>query len=155
MRFSAVALASVALFSSEAFAFVQHPRTTSKAAIRSEAAFLPRPSYAKLLDPLFLATVVAEEEKTEVKSSKTELTKDEQEIRALFSLWNNALATGDSRLVTARYAKDAVLLPTVSDTPRTSPELIQDYFDAFLKRKPQGVITEGFIKIGDGFAKDS
>lgn len=154
MRFSAIALATVAVFSSEAFAFVQHPRTASKAAIHSEAAFVPRPSYSKFLDPLFLSAV-AEDEKTEVKASTAELTKDEQEIRALFSLWNNALATGDSRLVAARYAKDAVLLPTVSDTPRTTPELIKDYFDAFLKRKPQGVITEGYIKIGDGFAKDS
>ena len=156
MRFSTLALASVAVFSSDAFAFVQHPRTASKAAIHSEAAFLPRPSYAKLLEPLFLSAV-AEDEKIEVKanSGKAELTKEEQEIRALFSLWNSALATGDSRLVTARYAKDAVLLPTVSDTPRTTHALIRDYFDAFLLRKPSGVITEGYIKIGEGFAKDS
>lgn len=154
MRFSAIALATVAIFSSEAFAFVQLPRTATKAAIHSDAAFVPRPSYSKLLDPLFLSAV-AEETKAELKSSPAVLTKEEQEIRALFSLWNNALATGDSRLVTARYAKDAVLLPTVSDTPRTTHELIQDYFDAFMKRKPQGVITEGYIKIGDGFAKDS
>jgi uncharacterized protein (TIGR02246 family) len=59
----------------------------------------------------------------------------EDEVRALFGLWNDALATGDSRIVAARYAPDAVLLPTVSDTPRTNPDAIQDYFDAFLLKK--------------------
>lgn len=52
------------------------------------------------------------------------------EVRGLFSLWNNALATGNSALVAKRYAKDAVLLPTVSDIPRTDYALIKDYFDA-------------------------
>ena len=56
-------------------------------------------------------------------------------VRSLFYLWNDALATGDSRIVAARYAPDAVLLPTVSDTPRTNPEAIKDYFDAFLQKK--------------------
>eukprot|EP00568_Trieres_chinensis_P011355 CAMPEP_0183302438 /NCGR_PEP_ID=MMETSP0160_2-20130417/8217_1 /TAXON_ID=2839 ORGANISM="Odontella Sinensis, Strain Grunow 1884" /NCGR_SAMPLE_ID=MMETSP0160_2 /ASSEMBLY_ACC=CAM_ASM_000250 /LENGTH=130 /DNA_ID=CAMNT_0025465203 /DNA_START=81 /DNA_END=469 /DNA_ORIENTATION=- len=63
----------------------------------------------------------------------------DEEVRALFLLWNDALATGDSRLVASRYASDAVLLPTVSDTPRTNPSLIKDYFDSFLLKKPQGV----------------
>lgn len=80
---------------------------------------------------------------------------NDAEVRALFSVWNNALATGDSSVVASCYAKDAVLLPTVSDTPRTSPALIKDYFDAFLKRKPQGVITDGYIRSGGEFAKDS
>jgi len=82
-------------------------------------------------------------------------TKNEAEIRALFSLWNNALATGDSRLVAARYASDAVLLPTVSDIPRTNYDLIKNYFDAFLLKKPQGVIKEGYIKMGKGWAQDN
>jgi len=80
---------------------------------------------------------------------------DESEIRALFSLWNNALATGDSRIVAKRYAKEAVLLPTVSDTPRTDPAGIKDYFDAFLQKEPQGKILEGDIRIGDGWAQDA
>merc|ERR1712176_1135453 len=82
-------------------------------------------------------------------------TVDEAQIRALFSLWNNALATGDSRIVAKRYAKDAVLLPTVSDTPRTDFAGIKDYFDAFLQKKPQGQILEGNIRIGDGWAQDA
>jgi hypothetical protein len=77
------------------------------------------------------------------------------EVRALFSLWNNALATGDSRIVASRYAKEAVLLPTVSDIPRTDKASITNYFDSFLLKKPQGVITDGNIRIGDGWAQDT
>lgn len=83
-----------------------------------------------------------------------DITKDE--VRALFSLWNNALATGDSRIVASRYAvkTGAVLLPTVSDVPRNDFDSIKDYFDAFLLKEPQGEILEGDIRIGDGWAQD-
>ena len=79
----------------------------------------------------------------------------EGQVRSLFYLWNDALATGDSRIVAQRYASDAVLLPTVSDEPRTDYDGIKDYFDNFLKLKPQGVIVDGKIKIGNGWAKDA
>merc|ERR1719273_144398 len=79
----------------------------------------------------------------------------EKEVRALFYLWNDALATGDSRIVASRYASDPVLLPTVSDIPRTDYASIKDYFDAFLLKQPQGDIVEGYIKIGDGWAQDA
>merc|ERR1719384_1732634 len=80
---------------------------------------------------------------------------DEEEVRALFSLWNNALATGDSRIVAKRYASQSILLPTVSDVPRTDFAGIKDYFDAFLQKEPQGKILEGGIRIGDGWAQDA
>jgi hypothetical protein len=51
-------------------------------------------------------------------------------------------------------SKDAVLLPTVSDTPRTERALIKDYFDTFLKKKPQGTILDGKITIGANWAQD-
>jgi len=73
----------------------------------------------------------------------------EEEVRALFYLWNDALATGDSRIVAHRYTKSPSLLPTVSDTPRTDFDSVKDYFDAFLLKKPQGKIVEGYINIGD------
>jgi hypothetical protein len=79
----------------------------------------------------------------------------EDEVRALFSLWNNALATGDSRIVAKRYAKEPVLLPTVSDVPRTDFEGLKDYFDGFLLKEPQGKILEGDIRIGDGWCQDA
>lgn len=80
-----------------------------------------------------------------------------KQVRALFSLWNNALATGDSRLVASRYAtkSGAVLLPTVSDIPRTDYAGIKDYFDGFLKKQPQGEILDGNIRIGEGWAQDA
>lgn len=79
----------------------------------------------------------------------------EEEVRALFSLWNSALATGDSRIVASRYTKSPVLLPTVSDTPRTDFDSVKDYFDAFLLKEPQGKIVEGYISIGDNWASDT
>lgn len=86
----------------------------------------------------------------------TKMDVEEDEIRALFSLWNNALATGDSRIVAKRYAKKSILLPTVSDTPRTDFDSIKAYFDAFLLKKPQGKILEGEIQIlGNGIAQDA
>lgn len=79
----------------------------------------------------------------------------EEEVRALFGLWNDALATGDSRVVAERYAKQSVLLPTVSDVPRTDFAGIKDYFDNFLKKEPRGEILEGTVRIGEGWAQDA
>jgi len=76
------------------------------------------------------------------------------EVRGLFSRWNNALATLDPDSVAKLYSKEGVLLPTVSDTPRTNYATIKDYFTLFLKQKPQGVITSGEIRIGNNWAQD-
>jgi hypothetical protein len=73
----------------------------------------------------------------------------QEEVRSLFNLWNNALATLDPSQVAARYAKKSILLPTVSDEPRTSNEGITDYFVNFLQKKPQGQILEGMVRAGD------
>ena len=59
----------------------------------------------------------------------------EKEVGDLFYLWNDALATLDPETVAARYANGGVLLPTVSDPPRTDHECILDYFTAFLQKK--------------------
>ena len=88
-------------------------------------------------------------------AAKSDVQIDEAGVRALFSLWNNALKTGDSRIVASRYTVDPVLLPTVSDVPRTNYDSVKDYFDAFLLKKPQGEILSGSVKIGDGWASDS
>ena len=79
----------------------------------------------------------------------------EAEVKALFSLWNSALATGDSRIVASRYTKSTILLPTVSDTPRTDFDSVKDYFDHFLLKKPDGKILESCISTGDGWANDA
>jgi len=62
------------------------------------------------------------------------------------------LATLDPATVASRYCKKAVLQPTVSDIPRNTKELIIDYFDNFLKKKPQGVILSGDIMTGCNWA---
>ena len=74
------------------------------------------------------------------------------QVRGFFTLWNNALATLDSANVTARYAKNAVLLPTVSDIPRNTTALIKNYFDSFLLKKPQGVILSSDVITGCNWA---
>ena len=98
--------------------------------------------------------IVKEQKKASTKS-KAGLDITKAEVRALFSLWNNALATGDSRIVASRYAKNPVLLPTVSDVPRTDFAGLKDYFDGFLQKQPQGKILSGDIRIGDGWCQDA
>jgi uncharacterized protein (TIGR02246 family) len=86
------------------------------------------------------------------KKDKPQITKDQ--VQNLFYLWNDALDTLDSDVVAKRYSENAVLLPTVSDTPRTDYASIKDYFDNFLKLKPQGKILESHVLVGDNWAKD-
>jgi uncharacterized protein (TIGR02246 family) len=78
----------------------------------------------------------------------------EEEVKNLFQLWNSALATEDPDAVAKRYASKAVLLPTVSDVPRTDYALIKDYFVGFLKKKPQGEILESNVTIGSNWCQD-
>ena len=79
----------------------------------------------------------------------------EEEVKNLFQLWNSALATLDPDAVARRYAKKAVLLPTVSDVPRTDYALIKHYFEDFLKKKPQGEILESNVVIGHDWCQDA
>jgi uncharacterized protein (TIGR02246 family) len=88
-----------------------------------------------LLTVLFLSNNIAN---AEVKDS---------DVADLFDQWNKALQTQDPATVTALYADDAILLPTVSNVVRSGHELIKDYFVDFLKLKPQGRIIERFIDI--------
>jgi uncharacterized protein (TIGR02246 family) len=81
-------------------------------------------------------------------------TVNKDQIAALFDRWNKALATHDAAKVTANYAPDAVLLPTVSNKPRTDPAAIKDYFVHFLEQNPQGVINTRTIHIGCNTAYD-
>ena len=65
-----------------------------------------------------------------------------------------ACTTVDSDTVASRYAKNSVLLPTVSDVPRVDYEGRKDYFDNFLKNKPQGKILESYVQVGEGWCED-
>lgn len=66
----------------------------------------------------------------------------------LFRKWNDALQTGSAKNVTNLYAEDAILLPTVSNLPRTTPAEIEDYFNHFLEKKPFGIVKQRNIKQG-------
>jgi uncharacterized protein (TIGR02246 family) len=69
------------------------------------------------------------------------------QVNGLFDDFNKAWATNDPAKVTALFTKDAVLLPTVSNKPRTTPAEINDYFIGFLKGKPVGVIDTSTYKM--------
>jgi len=79
----------------------------------------------------------------------------EEAVRALFKLWNDALAANDPKQMASLYSKQAVLIPTVSDVPRTDYYGILDYFTNFLKHEPQGEILNGNIIIGTNWAQDT
>ncbi len=78
----------------------------------------------------------------------------EKDIAALFDRWNASLLTKDADKVTANYAKDAVLLPTVSNKPRTDHAGIKDYFEHFVQKSPKGKIDTRTIHIGCNEAYD-
>ncbi|MFE9649475.1 SgcJ/EcaC family oxidoreductase [Streptomyces sp. NPDC006365] len=72
-----------------------------------------------------------------------------KEVAALFDGWNAALQTGDPETVADRYAKDAVLLPTLSPEVRSDRAGIVDYMEHFLENKPKGEIVERHINVLD------
>ncbi len=69
------------------------------------------------------------------------------QVEAQFTKFNDSWATKDPAKVTSLFAKDAVLLATVSNTPRTTPEGINDYFTSFLKKNPVGTIDSSTVRI--------
>ena len=69
----------------------------------------------------------------------------DSEVENLFSKWNLALASLDSKRVAGLYWPDAVLLPTVSNIPRTNSAAIEDYFVHFLQKFPRGEILSRTI----------
>ena len=64
------------------------------------------------------------------------VTKDQ--VAALFDRWNASLQTKNPEEVVKNYAADAVLLPTVSNKPRTTPEGDRRLFRALRSEKPEG-----------------
>ena len=77
------------------------------------------------------------------------------EISAQFDKWNAALKTEDPDHVVACYAKDAILLPTVSAKVRHNHAEIRDYFVHFCAKKPDGRIDEANIRIFGDIAINS
>jgi uncharacterized protein (TIGR02246 family) len=82
------------------------------------------------------------------------VTLDDKSVASLFDDWNFALSSLDANQVTQRYWPNAVLLPTVSNTPRTSPAMISDYFEHFLAKRPRGRIDTRTIQSSCNMAVD-
>jgi uncharacterized protein (TIGR02246 family) len=80
---------------------------------------------------------------------------DKREVAALFERWNRSLQTGDAHKVVANYAERSILLPTLSNKPRTTPAEMEDYFHHFLENKPSGRIDFSWIEIGCNSAIDA
>ena len=69
------------------------------------------------------------------------------DVESQFTAFNAAWATKDPDKVTSLFAPSAVLLATVSNTPRTTPAAVRDYFVSFLKNSPQATINSSTVKI--------
>ena len=67
------------------------------------------------------------------------------QVEGLFAGFNAAWATKNPQSVTRLFAPDAVLLATVSNTPRTTSALINDYFVSFLKNSPVATIDTSSV----------
>jgi len=80
---------------------------------------------------------------------------DDKTIERLFDRWNDALKTHDAKQVDSNYTDNAVLLPTVSNTPRLTRSQRIDYFQHFLSKQPIGKIDSRTIKIGCNKAIDT
>lgn len=70
-----------------------------------------------------------------------------REIENQFSRFSEAWGTLDPGVVTALFTAEPVLLPTVSNTPRTTPAAVREYFVSFLKNKPVARIDSSTIEI--------
>jgi uncharacterized protein (TIGR02246 family) len=79
---------------------------------------------------------------------------DAKSVTTLFDDWNYALSSLDANQVTSRYWPNAVLLTTASNTPRTTPAMITDYFEHFLVQRPRGRIDSRTVTLGCNIAVD-
>ena len=58
------------------------------------------------------------------------------------------LKTGNPDKVVSMYEDDAVLLPTMSNTPRLTRDAKRDYFVHFMEKHPVGSINNRAVRIG-------
>lgn len=73
-------------------------------------------------------------------------------VEAQFDRFNAAWATKNPDTVSALFAPDAVLLPTLSDEERTTPAGIRNYFVHFLEKAPVGRVDTSSIRLGCNMA---
>ncbi len=105
---------------------------------------------------VFIAAVVAAIIPTVAYAQSTEqcAAESKEQVAALFDRWNASLQTKNPDEVVKNYTADAVLLPTMSNEVRTTPQEIRDYFVHFLEKNPKGVINTRTIHLGCNDAFD-
>lgn len=81
-------------------------------------------------------------------SAHTCKTASEGEILGVFEQWNASLESGDPKRVADLYQEDALLLPTVSKTPRLTRDDRIDYFRHFLAERPSGALDTHHLGLG-------
>lgn len=77
------------------------------------------------------------------------------QVQQLFDNWNAALQTRDPQKIAALYADNGVLLPTLSNTPRTNHKELEDYFKYFVQKHPSGKIKTHVVRTGCDWATDT
>ena len=78
-----------------------------------------------------------------------------KEIASLFDRWNKSLKSGDPDQVVKNYAKNSILLATLSNKPRLTVAEKRSYFKFFLANKPSGKINYRKIEVGHDTAVDA
>ena len=78
-----------------------------------------------------------------------------KEIASLFDRWNKSLKSGDPDQVVKNYAKNSILLATLSNKPRLTVAEKKSYFKSFLINKPVGKINYRKIEVGYDTAFDA
>jgi uncharacterized protein (TIGR02246 family) len=78
-----------------------------------------------------------------------------KQVGALFTQWAEALKTKNPDVVTPLYATNGVLLPTLSNTPRTNHAEMRAYFVDFLKNSPVPTINQTFVTVGCNWASNT
>jgi uncharacterized protein (TIGR02246 family) len=78
-----------------------------------------------------------------------------KEIASLFDRWNTSLKSGDPDQVVKNYARNSILLATLSNKPRLTVAEKKSYFKFFLANKPAGKINSRKIEVGYDTAVDA
>ena len=68
-------------------------------------------------------------------------------VEAQFERFNAAWATQNPDVVTALFTEEPVLLPTLSNVPRTTRASVRDYFVGFLPNRPVARIDTSTVEI--------
>lgn len=101
-------------------------------------------SLMRILSLLVVSLVVLSASAKNEKTDQCLKLKDSQ-VRDLFNRWNKALKTLNADTVVKEYWDESILLPTLSNVPRSNKAEKLEYFHEFLLKKPVGKIVEDYI----------